>query len=42
MKQLTTNKIIETNCHILYSEDLQHGLVLEKRMEIINPFISLR
>ena len=33
---------LETNCHILYSEDLQHGLVLEKRMEIINPFISLR
>jgi len=25
---------LEANCHILYSEDLQHGLVVEKRLEI--------
>ena len=30
---------LEANCHILYSEDLHHRLVIEKRMEIINPFI---
>jgi len=30
---------LEANCHILYSEDLQHGLVVEKRLEIINPFL---
>jgi len=30
---------LEANCHIFYSEDLHHGLVVENRMEIINPFI---
>jgi predicted nucleic acid-binding protein len=30
---------IEANCEILYSEDMQHGLLVEKRMKIINPFI---
>jgi predicted nucleic acid-binding protein len=33
---------LEANCHILYSEDLQDGLVVDKRMEIINPFRWLR
>ena len=30
---------LEANCHILYSEDLHHGLFVENRMKIINPFI---
>jgi predicted nucleic acid-binding protein len=30
---------LEANCHILYSEDFQHGLVVENRMKIINPFV---
>ncbi|MCL2041586.1 MAG: PIN domain-containing protein [Bacteroidales bacterium] len=30
---------LEADCHILYSEDLHHGLVVENRMKIINPFI---
>ena len=30
---------LEANCHILYSEDLHHGLVVENRMKIINPFL---
>ena len=30
---------LEANCHILYSEDLQHGLVVENRLEIRNPFL---
>ena len=30
---------IEANCEILYSEDMHHGLLIENRMEIINPFI---
>lgn len=29
----------ESNCVILYSEDMQHGLVVEKTLTIINPFI---
>jgi predicted nucleic acid-binding protein len=30
---------IEANCNLLYSEDLHHGLLVENRMKIINPFI---
>jgi len=30
---------LEANCHILYSEDLHHGLVVENRLKILNPFI---
>ena len=30
---------LEAGCHILYSEDLHNGLVVENRMKIINPFI---
>jgi len=33
---------LEANCHILYSEDLQHGLLVEKRLEIINPFYNIK
>ena len=30
---------LEAGCHILYSEDLHHGLVVENKLKIINPFI---
>lgn len=30
---------IEGHCDILYSEDMQHGLVVDKSLTIINPFI---
>ena len=30
---------LEAGCNTLYSEDLQHGLVVEKQLKIINPFI---
>jgi len=29
---------IERECKILYSEDMQHGQVLEEKLMIINPF----
>ena len=33
---------LENNCSILYSEDMQHGQVIEDNLKIINPFeISL-
>jgi len=32
---------LEANCHILYSEDLHHGLVVENRMTLINPFCDV-
>jgi len=30
---------LETGCDTLYSEDLHHGLLVENRMKIINPFL---
>jgi len=30
---------LEADCQILYSEDFQNGLLVEKRLKIINPFI---
>jgi predicted nucleic acid-binding protein len=29
---------IEAGCDKLWSEDLQHGLVLEEGLQIVNPF----
>ena len=30
---------LEAGCEILYSEDMQHNLVVEKKLKIVNPFI---
>jgi len=30
---------LEKNCNILYSEDMQHGHLIENSLKIINPFI---
>jgi predicted nucleic acid-binding protein len=30
---------IEANCTTLYSEDMHHGLVIENKVTIVNPFI---
>ncbi len=30
---------LQANCHTLFSEDLQHGQVMEGKLKIINPFI---
>jgi len=30
---------IEANCEILYSEDMHHGLEIDSRLKILNPFI---
>ena len=29
---------LENDCDILYSEDMQHGLVIDNQLKIINPF----
>ena len=31
---------LESGCTILYSEDMQHGQVIEKKLKILNPFYS--
>lgn len=33
---------LENGCRVLYSEDLQHGQVIEKRLKVINPFAKER
>ncbi|MGZ3966036.1 MAG: PIN domain-containing protein [Mucilaginibacter sp.] len=30
---------LEADCNVLYSEDMHHQLIVEKRLTIINPFI---
>lgn len=31
---------LETECEQLYTEDMQHGQVIENRLRIINPFLN--
>jgi predicted nucleic acid-binding protein len=31
---------LEADCEILYSEDMHHGLIVENRLRILNPFIQ--
>ncbi|MBF0228780.1 MAG: PIN domain-containing protein [Desulfamplus sp.] len=30
---------LESGCEIIYSEDMQHGQVIEKKIKIINPYL---
>jgi predicted nucleic acid-binding protein len=31
---------LENDCGILYTEDLQHGQIIDKSLKIVNPFVS--
>jgi predicted nucleic acid-binding protein len=31
--------VLESGCNILYSEDMHHGLLVNKKLKIINPFL---
>jgi predicted nucleic acid-binding protein len=31
---------LQAGCRTLYSEDLQHGQVIEKKLRVINPFLD--
>lgn len=31
---------LTSNCQVLYSEDLQHGQVIDDRLRILNPFLA--
>lgn len=35
---LIISSALENNCKILYSEDMQDGLIIENNLTIINPF----
>jgi len=32
---------LEADCEILYTEDMQHGLLVNKKLQIINPFLTV-
>ena len=31
---------LENRCSILYTEDMQHGQVVDQRLTIVNPFLN--
>ena len=31
---------LHADCDILWSEDLQHGLMIQRRLQVINPFLA--
>lgn len=35
---LIVSTALENSCNILYSEDMQNGLIIDKNLKIINPF----
>ena len=37
---LIISAALECDCKFLYTEDLQHGQVIEKKIKIVNPFDS--
>jgi len=30
---------LETGCNILYSEDMQHNMKIDRKLSIVNPFL---
>ena len=33
---------LESNCSILYTEDMQNGQIIEDKLKIVNPFVTNR
>jgi predicted nucleic acid-binding protein len=31
---------LDNGCNLLYSEDMQHGMVIERKLKILNPFVD--
>lgn len=36
---LMVSSALAANCKVFYTEDLQHGQVIENRLEVTNPFV---
>ena len=36
---LVLSSALECNCNFVYSEDMQHGQIIENTLKIINPFL---
>jgi len=37
---LILTSALENNCKIVYSEDMQHGQIIENTLKIVNPFLE--
>lgn len=37
---LMLSSALEHNCSIIYSEDMQHGQIIENTLKIVNPFVA--
>ncbi len=35
---LVISAALYANCTVLYSEDMQHGQIIENKLKIVNPF----
>ena len=40
MSKSAIDSNLESECPILYSEDLQHNQLIENRLRVINPFLK--
>ncbi|MDM8566703.1 hypothetical protein QUF74_13755 [Candidatus Halobeggiatoa sp. HSG11] len=38
---LIINAALNSKCHILLSEDMQHGQLIENNLQIVNPFFNV-
>ena len=38
IKLKAMNRLTETDCEIVYTEDMQHGQLIENKLKILNPF----
>ncbi len=36
---LAVASAVESECNIFYSEDIHHGLLIENKLQIVNPFL---
>lgn len=36
---LIVSSTLQGNCETLYTEDMQHGLVIDQKLSIVNPFV---
>ncbi len=39
LDSIIVSSALHSDCEILYSEDMHHGLIVEKQLTIVNPFL---
>ena len=38
LHEVATTDIVYEGCKVLYSEDLQHGQLIDRQLRVVNPF----